>query len=33
MDVDNSIKAGVNAILFNENIDELVKEIKKYLEV
>ena len=33
MDFDNAKKAGVNAILYNGNIDELKEELNKYLGV
>ena len=33
MDLENAKKAGVNAILYNGNIDELKIELNKYLEV
>lgn len=33
MDVENAKKAGVCAILFNGNVNELINELKKYLEV
>lgn len=33
MDVDNAIEAGVNAIIYDGDIDKLKNEIKKYMEV
>lgn len=33
MDVDNAIEVGVNAIIYDGDIDKLKNEINKYMEV